>query len=246
MKVKVLGCYSPNYELKPVSMYEIELENKIIYLDVGYKNAKKIDYNNLEKTEIIISHNHIDHSYGLIGFIKILKKKKIKLVNKINVYIPMKSGFLKIYELVKSYDEFFNAIPVNENLIVHIENIEITFCKTVHKGESYAVKFLDLTKNKSFVYTSDLAKVTNELIDFSKDSSSIMIDSGHPLKFQPFKLGKYHGYTRDLLNEIVKAKPGIIYLTHYKTYAKEEMFKRYFPKDANIKFVKLNSQYEVI
>lgn len=246
VNLKVLGCYSPNYEGKPVSMYKLEINDKIVYMDIGYGNHNKIDYNRLEDTIIIISHNHIDHAYGLVSMLAKLKKDKVKLKKKIKVYMPKSSRLLGIYSVINQESEYIQIIHTNKNLKFYIDEYEISFCRTLHKGESYAIKFHNVKTNKVFVYTSDLYKVTDELIEFAKYADVIMMESGHPVLFQPFSLGKYHGYTRNLLSDIIKTNSKLIYLTHFKTYASSKTFEKWYPKtDIDIKLVKLNKEYEI-
>ncbi len=246
MKLTVLGCYSPNYEFKPVSMYKLELDKKIIYLDLGYGNHNKVELENLENSIFIISHNHIDHAYGLVALVKKIKKRKIKLKEKIKIYMPRSAKVIGLYSLLHSQVEYIDIIFTNEDLKIDIENYQITFARTLHKGESYAIKFTNKESKKIFVYTSDLAKVTENIIYFCKNADIIMMESGHPVWFQPFTLGKYHGYTRHLLSDIIKANPKHIYLTHFKTYATDKMFIKWYPETKiKIELMRLNNKYEI-
>lgn len=246
MKLTVLGCFSPNYEFKPVSMYKLELKEKIIYLDLGYGNHNKVDMDNLNKSTFVISHNHVDHAYGLVTLLKKLKKNKIKLENKIKIYMPKATRIFGIYSLLSKETEYFDITFINPDLKINIEDYEITFVRTLHKGESYGIKLTNRETKKVFVYTSDMAKVTDNVISFCKDADIVMMESGHPVFFQPFTLGKYHGYTRHMLADIIKANPKYIYLTHFKTYASDKMFERWYPKtDIKIELVRLNKTYEI-
>ena len=246
MKIDVKGCYSPNYELKPVSMYKLDLNGKNVYLELGYGNSKKVDLESLEGSYIIISHNHIDHAYGLVGLLKRLKKNNIKLKSKIKVYMPKFSENSILYKSLAKDVEYLDITYISESLKFTIGEYAISFVSTLHIGETYGVKFTNTITGKTFVYTSDLAEVTENLVEFSKNADVLLIESGHPVYFQPFTLGKYHGYTRHLLRDIICANPHKIFLTHFKTYASDKRFEKWYPKtEIPIELIRLNKEYNL-
>lgn len=248
MKLEILGCYAPSFNKnKSVSCYKLKCEDKIIYLDMGYFLYKKIKKADLKNMEIFVSHNHIDHSYGVFQLMYRLDKKKVKLENKIKVYMPEKSKFKNLFKALKVKNNA-DVHAIEESNKVNVKNLEISFCKTIHKGETYAIKILNKENNKVFVYTADLALVNQKLIDFCKDADVVMIEAGHTVNFQPFTLGRYHGYTKDLTREILKANPKKVYITHYKTYATEEKIKHFLPKGKEDKFqvVKIGDKIDIL
>ncbi|MEG0073820.1 MAG: MBL fold metallo-hydrolase [Clostridia bacterium] len=245
--LEVLGCYAPNLKFKPVSMYKVNLEYATdIFLDMGYGNLNKLNLNNLSGINIIISHNHIDHNLGLLELLIYLKIHKVKLDNRINVYMPFKSNGLNICKLLKKQKTLFKIYEINENKKVEIGGRIISFCKTEHKGESYAIKLFNKKDRSFFVYTSDLAKVTISLIRFCKKADTIIIDGGRPLK-NKFSLGNYHGHTEKILKDIICAKPAKIIITHMKEYADENLFKSVYPEKNKIpiEIAKLSKKYKL-
>lgn len=248
MKLEVLGCYAPSFSRKKtVSCYRLNLGEKVIYLDMGYYTYKKINDDDLEKMEIFISHNHVDHSYGAFQFMYKLDKHNVKLNNKVKIYMPEKSKFKNLFKAFNARKNV-EAYAVTEDLKVDVENLEFSFCKTVHKGETYAIKIKNKENGKVFVYTADLAEVTDKLIDFCKDADCVMIEAGHSVNFQPFTLGKYHGYTKDLTKDILKANPKKVYITHYKGYATEKRIRKFLPKGKEELFtvVKIGDKLDIL
>ncbi len=248
MKLEVLGCFAPSYSLKnKVSCYKFRYKDKTIFLDMGYFMYKEVTLEELQNAEIFISHNHIDHSYGVFQLIRKLQKHHVILKNKIKIYMPRKSKFFNLYKAL-DFKDCTEVVGIDEDKIINIGNLEFSFCKTVHKGETYAIKVLNKENKKVFVYTSDLAKVTDNLIDFCKGAESVMLEAGHTKNFQPFTLGKYHGYTKTLTKDILKANPKKVYVTHYKAYATEKKIKKFLPKGREDIFsiVKIGDKLDIL
>lgn len=243
MKLKVLGCYSPNFSFKTVSCYRIELNKKVIYLDLGYltmRKIKKSDYNNMI---IVISHNHIDHAMDLINLALKLKFMKKYLKQKITIYMPSNSKGVNIYRLLKKhFSDVLDIKKISENKVIYVDNAKITFCKTIHKGESYAIKIQN--ENKVFVYTSDLAKVNYELIKFCKKADMLLVEGGHAKKNNtPF--GYYHGYTKEILESINYACAKLVIVTHLETRVNKQEYIKKFPNSKYSKYicVEINKEY---
>lgn len=199
---------------------------------------------NLNNAMIIISHNHVDHVLGLVQLARYLKRHNVKLNNKIMVYMPKNNKGYNIYKYIKKYDEWFEVNPIISSTIIELNSVKITFCETIHKGETYAIK-LDYGK-KVFTYTSDIAKVDNKLLEFLKGSTTVLMEGGHPVH-KTFSLGEYHGYTRNLLDKVLEAEPLKIFVSHLKGYANDSMYTKYFPLNhiTNVQLVKLNAVYNI-
>lgn len=249
MKLKILGCYAPSWKYKKnkVSCYKLINNDKNIILDMGYYMYKSFTVQDLEKSKVFISHNHVDHSYGLFQLMYKLDKTNTKLNNKIDIYMPEKSKFKNLFKALE-VKKNTNVHAINKDLEVQIDNLVFTFCETIHKGESYAIKILNKENNKTFVYTSDIATIDEKLINFCKGADEIMMEAGHSVNFQPFTLGKYHGYTKDLSKEILKTGVDKIYITHYKSYANEEKIRKFLPKEMQNKFyiVKQGEEIDIL
>ena len=245
MKLRVLGCYSPNIFLKAVSCYRLEAENKVIYLDLGYLTMQKINKADYENMIIIISHNHIDHAMDLLRFAVKIKCMKKFLKNKIKIYMPTASKGVNIYEILKKYfSDVIQVIRIYEGKKIFYGNLKITFCKTIHKGESYAIKIEQ--GDKVFVYTSDIAKVNYKLIKFCQNADLLLVEGGHAV-YNNTPFGYYHGYTKDILENINIARAKKIIVTHLEPRVSKKEYYKNFPKSTTSEYVcvELNKEYYV-
>lgn len=241
LKLKVLGNYAPNLKGLPGSCYILSGIENIIILDLGNGNIKsllnEIKKEDLDRVIIILSHNHIDHSFDILRIIKILKKwnKKVKL------YLPKKS--LMYYFIIK-FKTVFDINIINEKTIINLEDITIDFCQTFHRGESYATRIR--INDKIFVYTSDFSYVSRGLKDFCKDADVVLIDSGIPID-NKFHLNGYHGLTKDILDDFFSEECNVkkVLASHLKGYLKDEIYFNVFPKNKNVILVKIGMEYIV-
>lgn len=249
-KFYILGNYSPNirtFGKCKSTCYMLEGFSQHIFLDFGagvfskfirMVNEGKID---LSKVLIIISHNHVDHNLSLLSlaiylYIYNLTHKK-KIV--IDIVLPHKSI---VYNIVNKFKGVFNIHVLNEKFMMKIDEAKFTFCKTIHRGESYATKIQ--IKDKWFVYTSDIARYSDELKDFVWGSESVLIDAGYPKKrFNSFR--NYHGRTKDILKDTSKLNVKKIYASHIRFFSNYKDYKNYFPKYVKTQLVKIDNTYKM-
>lgn len=246
----VLGNYSPNirtFGKYKSTCYRLKGFSKEIFLDFGagifskfFKMAKDENIN-LNDVIIIISHNHIDHSLSLLSLAMYLyfynktnvDKKRVKII------LPNRSI---IYTFINSLKSVFDVEILNTDTKVNVDNCEFTFCKTIHKGESYATKIK--FKNHTFVYTSDIAKVSDELKMFIKKADVVLVDAGYPNKlFHSFR--NYHGLTSEILSDLNKAKVPKILATHIRFFATTKDYIKSIPKGANVEMVQMDEEYKM-
>lgn len=225
---KPIGIHAPNTRFKSTSCYTIKLKYKLIILDIGLgvkdKIIKYILSNNIlpENIVIIISHNHLDHVAGINGIGKFMldfyPNSKIKLLisNTCEKYYDWYSNILR------KFGSVFDVLVIDENLMFTLEDLDISFCRTNHckdKLKSFATKISD--GYNSFVYTSDIASVDNNLKKFTKNCNLVMVEAGNPIK-RFSSLEGYHGITNDTVCNLLDVGVGNIYLTHLKGIFKAE------------------------
>ena len=217
-----IGCYAPNLRMKSTSCYMIETKTKMLLLDMGVGVKSKVISNIIagkyrpEDITIVVSHNHVDHVAGVqeIGAFML----KFYTYTKIKLYMSNTSEkYYNWYEnMVKKYSSVFDIKLIEENKYFYFEDLQVDFCKTNHcedKLNSFAIKISN--SKKSFVYTSDIASVNNDLKSFIKNTDLVMIDAGNPVK-RLKSLSGYHGITKENVYEILNSNVGNVYLTHLK------------------------------
>ena len=169
-----------------------------------------------EDIAIVISHNHIDHVAGISGIgefmLEFYPHSKIKLF--------MSDTSEKYcdwyYNILKKYSSVFEVQVIDENFEFEFADFNVKFCKTNHcedKIKSFATKIS--CDYNSFVYTSDIASVDNELKKFIKNSNVVMVEAGNPIK-RIRTLPGYHGNTKDNVYEVLNSGVNNVYLTHLK------------------------------
>lgn len=227
----------------PCSCYIVRIGDKYLILDLGagtlkgaIKFLKEKDVS-IEDVIIVLSHNHVDHSFDMIElcyrmFFKGIKNKwqLIKQGRKseyekirIPVYLPKKS---LMYWFI-SFFSMFEHYVINNNTHFRIEDCNIDFCRTDHRGESYATRIKQ--GNNAFVYTSDIFSVTKNVYKFVKNVKCSLIDSGHPRKCERFTLNRYHGRTQKIIYSLNKSGVKKIYLSHLKRNLNSEEYLKVIP-----------------
>lgn len=241
LKMKVLGNYAPNLRGLPGSSYLIKGMKQPLLLDFGNGNIKKllkeIPLEEISNLIVILSHNHIDHSYDVLKLARLLKKQK----KKIKIYLPKKSFMFFVISKLK---RVFDVEVIHEKKVIFLDHYEIDFCQTFHRGESYAIRIKDTNTQKVFVYTSDMSYISRGLKYFCKDADTVLIDSGLPLE-DKFHLKGYHGFTKEIILDLFSPYCNVkrILASHLKAYLPEEYYLASFFGNQNVELVKTGKEY---
>ncbi len=251
LKIKVIGNYAPNmkfYKNFPCSCYLIKGFHVPVILDLGMGTFKKLlselrkENQDIMDAYIIISHNHIDHSSGLIplSFYLLRYKIKGKLKQKVKVYLPQRSMIFSYVNILKLV---FDIHIIKEDTFFEIENCKFSFCLTEHKGESYATKLS--MKDHIFIYTSDMAYASRDVRKFCEKANCVLIDSGNPCNNKLRCLAGYHGRTREIIEDLLDSQVKRILASHLKKKIEDKEYIKAFPKNANIELIKLKNEYPI-
>lgn len=246
----VLGNYSPNirtFGKYKSTCYRLKGFSKEIFLDFGagiffkFLNIVKKEKIDMNDVVIIISHNHIDHNLSLLSlaiylyfYNKTHKKKK-----RVRVLLPHRSI---IYTVISSLKSVFDVETLNQDTSFSVDNCDFTFCKTIHKGESYATKIQQ--GNHTFVYTSDIAKTSEELEDFVSGADTVLVDAGYPNKIS-HSFRNYHGLTSEILQKISSLNVNKILATHIRFFATYTDYLKSIPKNAKVEIVQIDDTYQL-
>lgn len=170
MKLKVLGTQSPyNTKRHNCPGFLIQEGENLLMLDCGSGTHKMLKYpKDLQNLSIIISHLHRDHYndiYNLQYASHVFHNQK-RINNPLNIYLPQSPSSIN-EDISAESNSFANYHAISENTTLNIGSMEVTFCKTDHPVETYAVKVT--SKGKSIVYTSDTSFSAKEkIVEFAK------------------------------------------------------------------------------
>ncbi|MDR5657958.1 MBL fold metallo-hydrolase [Serpentinicella sp. ANB-PHB4] len=220
MKLTVLGCYGPYPKANGAcSGYLLEDDNTKILIDCGSGVLSKLfslcnDLNKLDA--IFISHLHADHMSDLlvlkyaIGIGQMMGKVK----NSIQIYLPAspKDEYDKI-----QYNSAFVRNIINESSKVQVKGIEVTFKKTNHPIECYAMSFVK--DEKKFVYSGDTKKF-NGLPDFVNGSDLFLCEASMLEKDRTETV--YHLSAKQAAEVALEADIKRVLLTHLLPEIKQE------------------------
>lgn len=171
MKLTVLGKYGPYPKAGgATTSYLIECCGKKILLDAGSGCLSRLQgYCSLDEIDmVILTHLHADHCADMF----VLRYAPLK--NKLSVYLPTTPT--PEYTMLASSEKFeTTGITEKSELSLPDSDLNISFCKTLHPVECYAVKFR--SEEKTFVFSGD-SRYSEHLIDFCHNADVIMLDSG--------------------------------------------------------------------
>lgn len=213
MKLKILGSVSP-YPNKKCNCpsYLITEKNIKILLDCGPGITKFLKLPaDLTNLTIIISHLHKDHYGDLLSlaYATYVYHKLGYINKKVKVYLPKTppNDYSYLTSIPESYLKF---IPYNETTTLQISPFTITFYKTLHNIETYAIRLNNSIHQIS--YSADTGYDEN-LIPFIFKSSLFLCESTF-LKDQK-GLENNHLSTIEAATLASKAQVDLLILTHF-------------------------------
>lgn len=214
MKLTVLGKYGP-YP-KPggaTTSYLLECSGKKILLDAGSGSLSRVqEYCRLEEIDLIVlTHLHSDHCSDMFILRYALRDAAIP------VFLPRTPE--KEYGILHSCP-CFHTTEIFETLETSLPgtDIKISFCKTIHPVECYAVKFQD--GGRTFVFSGD-SRRSDDLTEFCRGADVFLCDSGF-LSMQEDTGSLPHMYVREAAQTAWKAGAGRLLLTHINPAYREE------------------------
>lgn len=167
-----------------------------ILLECGGSAAHKlarigIRYEMLQ--DVIITHTHLDHLYGLPGLLFSILYRDVQRTAPVRIYCPdeaskMITEFLDLFELRK--DSWFpieiHGIPAEEQaLVLENEHVTITSTPVNHAPTipTYGIKIYSKVSGKSMVYSSDTS-YSERLIRLAQ-GADILFHECAGLSYQP-------------------------------------------------------------
>ncbi|WP_448516023.1 MBL fold metallo-hydrolase [Pseudothermotoga sp.] len=133
----------------------------------------KAGYNPLKLRTIIITHRHIDHSYGLPSLLEMLrlsgKKEPIKVFINEDFFLEMRQ-LLNMYGLIRE-DFSLDLIPLQENHVLFEDSLKIETFAVKHSVPNFGLRFS--TSSVCVVYTSD-TEPCEEVIEQAKNADLLI------------------------------------------------------------------------
>lgn len=238
MEIKILGTVAPYCkDGKYCPGYFIKTKNEKILLDCGNGITNLLNMEeDLENMTIIISHFHPDHYGDLLSLAPVvdLYHKFGYLSHKVKLYLP-KTKNEKIEErytdadnwsasrmvekpmiderFIKNIGEnhYFEVEEYSENYQIRVGNLNISFCKTLHPLDTYAVKVED--KTGVIVYSADTGYEEDHLVSFAWGADIFLCESSF-LKGQ-MRQTNDHLYAHEAGKLAKKANVNQLILTHF-------------------------------
>ena len=217
--------------------FMIQYNGYKILLDCGNGISKNLNLpNDLDNLTIIISHLHPDHYGELLSLAQTsyVYNRLGYLSNKIKVYIPKGDKIcidedyagsanwgpkktveknLIDYDYLLSLEKtsFFEFIPYNQDDILKLDDLTISFKKNPHSITTYSTKLE--TEGIKFIYSSDTGYNQNCLEEFAKDANLLICESTF-LKGQ-VKNEDHHLFAYEAAQIAKKANVEKLVLTHF-------------------------------
>ena len=204
--------------------------NKLM-LDCGSGSTRFLEgkVTSLENFSAILTHLHGDHYNDIIniqyGSFSYHNQKRLEYP--VSIYLPA-TPKEKCKAVIEEEDAFAKYKIIDEKSEITIGDMQISFCKTDHPIETYAVKVQEGDKN--IVYTSDTSFSTAEkLAEFAKDTDLLICESS---------LLKEHGFP-EINSHLTAQQAGII---AKKAKAKKLMLTHFWQEESIQKYVNVAKQ----
>lgn len=186
MKLKVLGTQSPyNTKWHNCPGFLIQDDENLLMLDCGSGTHKMLKYpKDLQNLSIIISHLHRDHYNDIynLQYASFVFHNQKRIDNPIKIYLPQSPNAIN-EDIRAESNSFANYHEISQNAKLNIGNMEITFCKTDHPVETYAIKVS--CKGKNIVYTSDTSfSARDKIVEFTKGADLLICESSLLEKYE--------------------------------------------------------------
>ncbi len=179
MKLKVLGTQSPyNTEGHNCPGFFIQDGNNKILLDCGSGSHSLLNYPiDLQNLFVIISHLHRDHYNDIynLQYSSFVFHNQKRIENPIDIYLPSTPDRI-VNDIKGETNAYANYHAIYGKTKLKIGKIDISFCKTDHPVETYAIR-LD-NSGKSIVYTSDTSySAKDRIAEFAKEADLLICES---------------------------------------------------------------------
>ncbi|MFZ7121035.1 MAG: MBL fold metallo-hydrolase [Eubacteriaceae bacterium] len=206
MKLTILGNNGPYPKANGAcSGYLIEYNETKVLLDCG--NGVMSNLLNICNVEdlnaIVLTHLHPDHISDIFILRYALQRKNIQ----IPLYAP--SSPREEFDRLK-YKDVFKINEIDENLVLNINELEISFCEFKHVLKNFGICIK--SNNKKIVYSGDMV-YDEKIYEFAKQADILLIEAGvleKDLKYNPPHLSAKQACSIGQISKVNK-----LLLTHF-------------------------------
>lgn len=178
MKIDMLGKYGgvPGEDMGCSSFLLSSGKGSVLFecgSGVVSKLIETIDIEDLKA--VVISHLHFDHFNDIFTLYYLYKvESRINDLDRIKVYLP-RTPLETVEFITNNLGDVFDFIFIDETThLTLLENIDITFCRTKHDIETYAMRIEDTEVKLG--YTADTG-YSEKLISFFKGAEILIAES---------------------------------------------------------------------
>ena len=187
MVVKVLGTQSPvcksGHNCPGFMIYD---GTNQVMLDCGSGTHSLLDFpDTLRNLYVFITHLHREHYNDIFNlqYASLVFHNQKRIEKLINIFMP-RTPESRAEDISSEPDAYARYHFIDENLMVNVGEMEITFCKTEHPVETYAVHIQKA--EKSIVYTSDTSYLAKDKIAKFAENADLLICESSLLKEHGF------------------------------------------------------------
>ena len=216
MKFKVLGTQSP-YATQEHNCpgYLIEHKGNKILIDLGSGSHRLLNMpQDLENMYAFFSHLHRDHYNDVFNlqYSSFVFHNQKRLQKPIKIYLPqIQSNIAK--DIISESNAYAEYEEIQEDKKIKIGDINISFCRTDHPIETYAMKIEN--NEKTIVYTADTSFSAKErLVNFAKEAD-LLISEASLLKEHGFPEINSHLTAAQAARIAKEANAKNLMLTHF-------------------------------
>lgn len=179
MKLKILGTQSPYNTIgHNCPGFLITDEQIKLMLDCGSGSHSLLNFpNDLNNLSVILSHLHRDHYNDIynLQYSSFVFHNQKRIERPIDIYMPATPE--EIYkDIFNESNAFAKYSSIDEKTELNIGNFNISFCKTEHPVETYAIKVTN--RERTIVYTSDTSfSSKDKIVNFAQDSDLLICES---------------------------------------------------------------------
>ncbi len=167
--------------------YLLNIENKFVLLDVGptaVYRLLEINFDLIQLSSILISHNHIDHILGLFHLLFIYKhpeflekKPKVNILGSENTIELIRNVILNFEGMIEPTTYSLASLARNEEFSLE-GKYKVKAYSISHHISSLAYAFFSGNK-KIFVYAGD-TDFDEEIIEVASDADYLLIECSFP------------------------------------------------------------------